>query len=352
MASPTFSDVLVKDENHFHQVQRLRVKGYINAVAWNTGGSQLAALSDFGRTITLWETKNWTVVKEFDRYGGGYSFNSLNFLPNGGLLTAAPIGYSSEDARYKSLEIFSLIEWNPKTAKAEHYIPELGYPPTDLSTKAVNTFTVSNDGSMIAAIKIDVLIYDAHTRLLMRRVAIPPLSAHQDGASSIAFSPDGNVVAVGTLFGKIHFVNLSDGSILSSINAFSDEQHQCSALAFSSRGDYIACGKHKVFDVENPSDIALEVWRIKDGARIAALKGATYKFNGKDEADVVRTVSWSPLENIVAVGDDESLRVWRINETGGELLLNKKISHGVFCTAFSSQGFFAATDNNEVVVYQ
>jgi hypothetical protein len=49
------------------EFKRLEVKGYLNAVAWNNDNSRLAALSDFGRTITVWETRNWSLIKEFDR---------------------------------------------------------------------------------------------------------------------------------------------------------------------------------------------------------------------------------------------------------------------------------------------
>jgi len=133
------------NKNAPREIHRLHVKSYINAVAWNMDGSRLAALSDGGSTITLWETKTWTVLNEFHRYSGAYAGNSLAFLPDGTLLTAAPIGdYSGDpryantpltDSRYKSQEIFSLIRWNPETGKIVGYIPDLGYPPTDLSVK-------------------------------------------------------------------------------------------------------------------------------------------------------------------------------------------------------------------------
>lgn len=97
------------DEPAAQEARRLRVDNYVNAVAWNTAGSRLATLSNFGGTVTIWDAKAWNVVNEFDRYGGPFSYNSFAFLPDGTLLTAAPIG-KSPDPKYATLAIFSLIQ--------------------------------------------------------------------------------------------------------------------------------------------------------------------------------------------------------------------------------------------------
>ena len=102
-----------------HEIRRLPVKGYVNAVAWNVDGTRLAALSNFGSAVTVWETKTWAVLKEYLRYNGAsYAFNSLAFLPDGALLTSSPIGdFSAKTpvtaAQVQTLETFSLIQWNP-----------------------------------------------------------------------------------------------------------------------------------------------------------------------------------------------------------------------------------------------
>jgi len=51
----------------WRESRRLAVKAYINAVAGNVDGSRLAALSNFGGTVTVWETAKWAVVNEFNR---------------------------------------------------------------------------------------------------------------------------------------------------------------------------------------------------------------------------------------------------------------------------------------------
>jgi len=372
MPQVTFAAELTKEQSTPHEIQRLHVKGYINAVAWNTDGSRLAALSNFGGTITLWETKNWAVLKEFDRYGGGYSFNSLAFLPDGSLLTAAPIGDYSKDPRYANtpltdpkydtLQMFSLIQWNPEAGKPVRYIPDLGYPPKDLSTKVTDTFAASGDGALIATVWADdVKLYETRNASVSQALSVPPAPTHSDYAMSVAFSPNGKELAVGTGFGKVHLFNPLDGSLIHSITAYPTEWYACSALAFSPGGKFIAIGKYSgsdgklingVWTKRDANDVAISIWDVSETHILISLVGSTQKREGKDDALVIRTLSWSPNGEILAAGDDLSLRLWRVSAPRPTLLLEKKMSHGTFSTAFSPQGMLAATDNNEVVIYQ
>ena len=349
------------------ETQRLHVKGYVNAVAWNADGSRLAALSNFGGTITLWETKNWTVLKEFDRYGGAYSFNSLAFLPEGSLLTSAPIGdplrnpifanLPSVDPKYEKLQIFSFIKWNPEAGKSIGYIPDLGYPPQDLSIKVIDTFAVSKDGALIAgAAGHNANIYEAKSGFLVKQIPIPkPLESknfHDDSTASVVFSPDSRELVVGTMTGKLYFFGLEDGMLRRSFNVFPTEEYYSRAIAFSPDGKFIAIGKSKIFNVPEPNNISTYIWRMSDGTMIASLKGSTEVNSGKEEASNVNSISWSEVGNTMAVGSGTSLRLWKITENTQTLLLNNQISGGIYSTAFSSQGVLAASNKNQVIIYQ
>jgi WD40 repeat protein len=334
------------------EIHRLTVEKYINAVAWNADGSRLAALSGFGGDITVWETESWTVVKAFHNHGSAYAFNSLAFLSDGSLLTTPPLG-DSPDPKYKTLSIFSLVQWNPDTGTPVRYIPDLGSPPSDISTKAANTYAVSKDGSLIAILWAhEVRLYETRTATLARTLPIPPMPKHADIPKSLAFSPDGHELAVGTLFGMMHFFNVQDGTLRKSITAYPDEKYICNAVAYSPNGRLIATGEHKNYNLKDPSTIAVTLWRTSDGTNLASLAGSVVVLQGKEEADPVRTISWSPAGDLLAVGDDASLRLWRVSKTGQKLLLDKKMPHGTNSTSFSPNGMLAATDNNEVVIYQ
>jgi WD40 repeat protein len=351
------------------EVQRLKVKGYINAVAWNVDGSRLAALSEFGSVITLWETKTWTKLNEFRRVSGPYAFNSLEFLPDGTLLTAnagsidktksyddaylADVKHNGENIA--ALGHFSLIQWNPETGTPLHYFPNVEHPSKDIPEHVgiTDTFTVSKDGSLIAGINgWGMELYDAKGNLL-RHMAIPLMPGHyKEFLEAVAFSPDGKELAVSNISGIVYFVSVADGSIVRSLTAFPQNQYHASALAYSSDGRFIATGKYKNHNVREPNNLSTYIWQVSDGQLIASLPGSTEPIGDKEEANVVRTMSWSPVGGILAVGDDGSLRIWSISESKQTLLLVKQMAHGTFCLSFSPQGVLAATDNNQVVIYK
>lgn len=341
---------LIKEKHVPKVIHRLHVEKYINAVAWNADGSRLAVLSNFGGTITVWETIKWTILKEIHRYGGAYSNNSLAFLPDGTLLTSAPIGdYSDDpryantpltDPRYKSLEIFSLIRWNIETGKPINYIPDLGYPPKDHSPKVTDVFAVSKDGSLVAAVGVSgVFLYETRSWSLLRKLEIPHLSTRGDGASSVAFSPDGNELAVGTRSGKVHYFNLRNGSIRLSFTAY-EEATLCEDIKFSPDGRFLATGRGLTNTDENG---LVRIWRVGDGKMLTALTGG---------AGPVRTLSWNPNSDVLVAGDDKSLRLWQVGESAQKTQLIKKIFANVFSTAYSSQGILAASNSNEIIILQ
>ena len=347
------------DKGGLRETRRLRVRDYINAVAWNADGSRLAALSNFGGTVTIWETVTWTVVSEFHRYGGAYSFNSLAFLPDGTLLTSTPVG-KSPDPLFKTLAIFSLIQWNPETGQPLRYIPDLGYPPKSLVVPigATQTFTVSRDASMVAGISgRDVLLYRTDGWSLVGQLVTPPTSKypadfvravpnrppfHPDHAACLAFSPDGRSLAVGTGFGNMHLFELPGGTLRLSFSVFAaDWGAGCDAVDFSPDGRLLATGSHVA--IGQPADGWTRLWRVTDGSLVERLFGG---------AGSVRTISWSGKRNLLAAGDDRVLLVWRFDPPDSPARLVAKIDEVTFSTAFSPRGVLAAAHANNVSIYE
>ena len=67
----------------------------------------------------------------------------------------------------------------------------------------------------------------------------------------------------------------------------------------------------------------------------------------------VRTLAWSYSENILAAGDDGSLRWWRIENEVQPLIFDRRIGAGVSRIAFSVRGELACAEGSyDVVIYR
>ena len=339
------------DTRAFEEIRRMRVDGDLNAVAWNADGSRLAGLSNFGGTVTLWDSHSWAVANKFHRYSGAYSANSLVFLPDNTLLTNAPIG-RSPDPNYTTLDIFCLIQWNAETGQVIRYIPDLTKLPKELSGKVAssNTFVASRDGSLVAAISkgSNVLLFETQGWSVVQHIATPPTPEHGDFAEAVSISPDSKRVAIGTGFGYVHVYSVDDGGTLLSFYAFPDivpplkPAPSCSAVAFSPDGQILVTGRGAI-DISETDDGWVRLWRIKDGRLVANLTG------GESTA---RTAAWSPNGNYLAIGDDGSFRMWQISHMQRQApRLLKKIRGTSYSIAFSSSEILAVSNGEEVVIY-
>jgi WD40 repeat protein len=328
----------------FKEVFRRGVRGPVNSVAWHPSGSELAILSGYGGQVTIWRADPWTVRHEFRRYGGAYSFNSLAYLEDGSLLICSPIGVSP-DSRYATLEIFGLVRLSSDSGETLSYLPreaELQRYPGLIAS--MNTFTANINGSIIAGIsKMNTVVLDGGSGSVRGIIATPDLASHGDLAASVALSPDGRRLAIGTGFGRIHLVTLADLSIERSIVAFPEGMSgRCGALAFSPDGEALAGGRAGL-SVGDKDDGWVRVWKTDDGTLLSTLTGG---------GGSVRAMCWGASPNVLAVTDDTVLRVWSAPTAPGkpEVVLRQRLSG--FATQVSPHGLLAVSDSDEVVVYR
>lgn len=76
-------------------------------------------------------------------------------------------------------------------------------------------------------------------------------SGHTKGVSSVAFSPDGRLVASGSLDDTIKLWRVSDGQLVRTLTG-----HSVSSVAFSPDGQLLASGS---------VDRTVRLWRVSDG---------------------------------------------------------------------------------------
>lgn len=178
---------------------------------------------------------------------------------------------------------------------------------------------------------------------------MPQAYSYRDGAQAVALSPDKRTIAVGTLFGRIHMFNVSDGRLYLSIDAFGDGQDPLNgfhaivgAVTFSPDGTLIAAGRGLV-SIRETNNGWTRIWRTDNGQEIAKLIG------GKEG---VRTMAWSSKEDVLVAGDDLTTLLWHVDQPSRVANLVYEFPHGSYSAKFSSKGDLAIASNDKIFVYQ
>ncbi|BAZ08719.1 peptidase C14 caspase catalytic subunit p20 [Calothrix sp. NIES-4071] len=150
----------------------------------------------------------------------------------------------------------------------------------------------SPDGQTIASGSLDKTI-----KLWSRGGISKTLTGHTEPVYSIAFSPDGQILASGSVDKTVKLWNVQDGSLLKTLEGHTQTVNN---VAFSPDGKSIATAS---------SDRSIKIWS-QEGRLIKTITG--YNFP-------VLSVSFSPDgKNIAAGGEDKSIKIWDIND--GRLL--------------------------------
>jgi WD40 repeat protein len=153
----------------------------------------------------------------------------------------------------------------------------------------------------------------------------------QDRANSVEFSPDDRSIAVGASFG----IYLLDARTLEK-RAFIPTQTLVKSLAFSPDGSLIASGQYE-------NDI--HIWRTSDGSLYRKLTG---------HQGWVRSLAFSPDGNTLAsISDDDTLRIWSVAD-GTPIQVIREGLKGVRTVAISPDGILLAAGmmNGEIRLWR
>ncbi len=153
-----------------------------------------------------------------------------------------------------------------------------------------------------------------------------------ESIASMALSPDGNYLAVGSFSGQIRIWQVADEKPLLT---FTGHNRLVWALAFSPDGTTLASGGY---------DRSVKLWRVGAEGTGHCLK----TFVGHEKW--VRSLAFSPDGTLLATGsDDETVRIWEVGE--GRCL---RTLHGhtgiVWAATFSPDGALLATSGYEGTV--
>ncbi|RKU17680.1 hypothetical protein C6501_03530 [Candidatus Poribacteria bacterium] len=152
------------------------------------------------------------------------------------------------------------------------------------------------------------------------------LTGHTEGVLSVAFSPDGQMLASGSSDDTIRLWNVETGTELRELTGHTS---YVNSVAFSPDGQMLASGSW---------DETIRLWNVETGTELRKLTGHTNDVN---------SVAFSPDGQMLASGSwDETIRLWSV-ETGAELRKLTGHTEGVWSVAFSPDGQMLASGSDD-----
>jgi WD40 repeat protein len=184
----------------------------------------------------------------------------------------------------------------------------------------VRSVAFSPDGTLLAA-------SDARGDILLWRLAdyqhVATLAGHTSTVSAIAFSPNGQLLASGSYDSTVRLWDFRSGQCLKILDAHPGE---VSGIAFSPDGQFLA-SSHWHFTAR--------LWAVKTGQCLRTFEHSFFL-----------GVAFIPVGKILAINNGSTINLWEI-ETG-ELL--KTLTGTGKSMAFSPNGQVLASDNGETTI--
>lgn len=260
---------------------------FVWTLAFSPDGQLLASGGYEDPTISLWDVQTQALVGSFEEGDTGehnHGVSSVVFSPDGKAI-ASGSGFSN-----------TVHLWAVATRQQ---IARLPMHDVDEEHEGVNDVAFSPNGSILASASDDSIIRMWDTRTLER---IGKLETKSGGVTSISFHPDGNTLV--SLNGRVAPTEIQLGGDMSlriwevksrkQIAVAQDHSPSVSSVALSPDGELLAVGCHNG---------VVDLWDVRNKKRIDSLRGHAAK---------VQCVVFSPDGRLLASSASELAHLWNI----------------------------------------
>ncbi|MBN3942085.1 serine/threonine-protein kinase [Nostoc sp. NMS9] len=294
----------------------------VNALAISPDGYTLASGSD-DKNIKLWDLNTQKVLASLS--GHSHAVKSVAFSPDGKILATA-----SDDKTIKLWEVETLKEicillGHSHAVKSVAFSPDgqiLASGSWDKTVKLwdvntgteictitghqlqVNSVAFSPQGQLLASASYDrtirlwqIPVLEGSQREFQNRPCyslLSTLSGHAWAVLTVAFSPNGKILATGSDDNTIKLWEVNTGQL---ICTFVGHSWSVVAVAFSADGETLLSAS---------CDKTVKLWRVSTAEEIATLSG---------HVDSVSAVAVSKVTQLIASGSrDKTIKLWQLVE--------------------------------------
>lgn len=215
---------------------------------------------------------------------------------------------------------------DPQQAPQQQHLPD--DTKVRLRNAEIYDLKYSPDGTrFVVAGNFGILLYDTQT---YNKPDLLP-TGHKGHAWSVAFSPDGTMLASASPYNTIRLLDVNTGQLIRTLTGL--QESTIHTVTFGPDGRTIIVGNH--------SDKILRLFDVDTGELLRTLSGHT---------DMALSVTISPDRRTIAAGsDDGAIRLWNVN-TGQLLQILKGHTRLVRTVAFSPDGKTLASGASDLTI--
>jgi WD40 repeat protein len=334
----------------------LATPGAAVAVTWSADGSALAAASNYGQVLTVWDRAGH-LINQIQRIGGGPALGgSIAFAHGSSQLVFPPPETSNKSTAFavwdvSSGRIITIVDGPQPDDEhtlnvAEHFMTTPDHTLLVAATRA---------GGSWKHFQKNVTVYDAGSWQVLNTAAL------LQGVPSLCVFGDGKLIGAGSVVGgRVSILDIKTGVIVRDFQAYEESKYGSSllgAIAGSPAGDLIMVGvsstilnggeylgtpEQRAWGEARESTEAVRLFRVKDGARVSTFSVAK---------GPIRQAMWDPKGRFVAFADNQrGLFLWA--PWGGPGYKKIVLPTKTLSLAISPNGDrIAATTNHGVRVY-